>query len=61
MGFVEYVTKIKMMEAKSLLLSGKYKVYEVSEFVGYEDTSYFIRTFHKVTGLTPKDYLAKYA
>ena len=61
LGFVEYVTKIKIMEAKSLLLSGKYKVYEVSEFVGYEDTSYFIRTFHKTTGLTPKDYIAKYA
>ncbi len=60
-GFVEYVTKIKIAEAKSLLLSGKYKVYEVSEIIGYEDTSYFIKTFHKTTGLTPKEYIAQYA
>lgn len=60
MGFVEYVTKVKMSEAKSLLLSGNYKIYEVSELVGFEDPSYFIKTFHKSTGLTPKEYIAKH-
>ena len=58
-GFVEYVTRVKMAEAKNLLLSGKYKIYEVSALIGYEDTSYFIKIFHKITGVTPKEYIAK--
>lgn len=60
MGFVEYVTKVRMSEAKSLLLSGSYKIYEVSGLVGFEDPSYFIKTFHKCIGLTPKEYIAKH-
>ena len=57
-GFIEYVTKVKITEAKRLLLSGQYKIYEVAERVGYEDTSYFTKIFHKQTGFTPKDYIS---
>ena len=58
-GFVEYVTKVKIDEAKNLLLTGKYKIYEVSDMVGYEDNGYFIKTFHKVTGMTPGEFIRK--
>lgn len=59
-GFVEYVTKAKIDEAKNLLLSGQYKIYEVSNMVGYEDDGYFIKTFHKITGMTPKEFIKKH-
>jgi len=59
-GFVEYVTKVKIDEAKNLLLSGQYKIYEVSDMVGYEDNGYFIKTFHKITGMTPKEFIKKH-
>jgi two-component system response regulator YesN len=59
-GFVEYVTGVKIDKAKSLLLSGQYKIYEVSELVGYEDNGYFIKTFHKITGMTPKEFIKKH-
>lgn len=57
--FMEYVTKAKMDEAKNLLLSGQFKIYEVSDMVGYEDSGYFIKTFHKVTGMTPKEFITR--
>ncbi len=60
-GFIEYVTNMKIAECKRLLKCGKYLIYEVAELVGYEDASYFIKTFHKNTGLTPKEYIAKQA
>lgn len=60
-GFVEYVTNMKIAECKSLLRCGKYMIYEVAELVGYEDASYFVKTFRKITGLTPKEYVAKHA
>ncbi|NLU27476.1 MAG: response regulator [Hungateiclostridium thermocellum] len=60
-GFIEYVTNMKIEESKKLLRCGKYMIYEVADLVGYEDASYFIKTFRKVTGLTPKEYIAKHA
>jgi two-component system response regulator YesN len=59
-GFVEYVTGLRIDEAKNLLLSGQYKIYEVSDLVGYEDNGYFIKTFHKITGMTPKEFIRKH-
>jgi two-component system response regulator YesN len=57
--FMEYITKAKMDEAKKLLFSGQFKIYEVSDMVGYEDSGYFIKTFHKVTGMTPKEFITR--
>lgn len=58
-SFVEYVTNAKIEEAKKLLLSSNYKIYEVSEMIGYEDSSYFSKLFQKITGLKPKEYIAR--
>ena len=60
-SFVEYVTDIKMEEAKALLLSGNYKVYEVSEMLGYEYSSYFSKLFFKTTGYSPKEFIVHYS
>lgn len=53
----EYLTDVRIIQAKKLLKSvNAYKVYEISEMVGYTDFVYFSKLFKKKTGMTPKDY-----
>lgn len=54
-SFTKYLTEYRMEIAKELLESGKYKIYEVSEMVGYRTTQYFSSIFKKVNGITPSD------
>lgn len=58
-SFTDYVTGLRIEYAKKLLKSGKYKIYEVAELAGYENTHYFSRIFKKVTGKSPLDYKSK--
>jgi two-component system response regulator YesN len=39
-----------------LLRNIRYKVYEVSEMVGYHDMGYFSNAFKKLTGMTPSEF-----
>ncbi|MFA7567135.1 MAG: response regulator [Alkalispirochaeta sp.] len=56
MTFVEYVTERRMEEAKLLLRSDAFKVYEIAEQVGFRDAHYFSLTFKKQTGYTPREF-----
>lgn len=55
-GFTYYLNECRIKKAKELLLEGKYKVYEVSQLVGYSDVDYFGRKFRKHAGLTPAEF-----
>jgi len=55
-NFLEYLTKAKMDRAKILLKKHDYKVYEVSDVLGYKETAYFSKLFKKHTGYTPAEY-----
>ncbi|MDR1636304.1 MAG: response regulator [Treponema sp.] len=55
--FVDYVTRVKISEAGRLLVSGRYRVGEIAGMVGYEDSGYFSKTFHRITGFTPREYM----
>ncbi len=55
--FLEFLTKIRIEQAKELLLTGSYKVYEVANMVGYTDRRYFSTLFRKHTGVTPAEWL----
>ena len=55
-NFLEYATKAKMERAKVLLKRYDYKVYEVSDMLGYKETAYFSKIFKKHTGYTPAEY-----
>jgi two-component system response regulator YesN len=55
-NFLEYTTKAKMERAKILLKKYDYKVYEVSDMLGYKETAYFGKLFKKYTGYTPVEY-----
>jgi len=56
MTFVEYVTCRRAEEAKILLASDRYKIYEIAERVGFRDAHYFSMTFKKQTGVTPREF-----
>lgn len=60
-GFSEYITQMKINRAKELLLKENYKVYEVSDMLGFESAFYFSKVFKKVTGYSPKEYTQKQA
>ena len=54
--FVDFLTNFRVSMAKRMLASGKYKVLEVSEAVGFSDQKYFQKVFKKVCGVTPSEY-----
>ncbi len=54
MTFNQYLTKVRIDKASEMIASGKYKVYEVAEAVGYKDAAYFSYIYKKVTGNSPK-------
>lgn len=52
----DYITKVRMENAKKLLRDRRLKLYEISVKVGYADPNYFAKVFRKSTGHTPSDY-----
>ena len=50
---VEYIIQYKMEKARELLKSGRMSVSEVSQYLGYDDLSYFSRLFKKHYGVSP--------
>lgn len=53
---VEYITAIRINEAKKLLLETSLNVGEVASIVGYDNPLYFSRVFKKAVGIPPKQY-----
>lgn len=52
-----YLTKVRMEKAKTMLMEGKYMIYEVSNKVGYKNIRYFSTLFKKIIGVNPSDYV----
>ncbi len=50
---VEYVNDLRCHHAKALLLSGRYSVSDACFFSGFDNLSYFSRTFHRYMGVSP--------
>lgn len=55
--FNDYLTRVRMEKARSLLWEGKYLIYEVAEKVGYKNVPYFSHLFKKYTGHSPSELL----
>ena len=53
MNFLDCLTELRINAAKELLTDPFRSAAEVASMVGYEDSSYFARTFKKRTGMTP--------
>ncbi len=55
-GFTDYLTQVRMEEAKRLLKTRRNKIYEIAERVGYRDVKHFMRVFRKLEKCTPSEY-----
>lgn len=58
-GFTDYINQSKVEIAKEMMADGDYKIYEISDTLGFESAFYFSRVFKKVTGVSPRDYMNK--
>lgn len=54
--FSNYLTQLRILEAKKLLSSTKFSMTRIAELVGYESSTHFGRAFKKVTLMTPLAY-----
>ena len=55
-NFIEYLTKVRIRNAKDLLRNPEYSIKEVCVRSGYGDPNYFSRIFKKYEGITPSEY-----
>jgi two-component system response regulator YesN len=53
---IEYLTRIRIEEARYLLKNSLLKVYEIAEKVGYKSNSYFSTVFKEHCKMTPLEY-----
>ncbi len=56
MTFIDYVTDYRLKMAEELLVQSNLSLDEISEKIGYQTTSYFIKIFKKHFQVTPKQY-----
>ena len=55
-GFLAYLTNIRIEKAKKLLLSTSLSVTEIAENTGYSDYRVFTKVFRKTEGITPSQF-----
>jgi len=55
-NFIGALTKVRIENAKHLLESKSYRVFEVADRVGYHNYTYFSKVFKKVVGVSPEEY-----
>ncbi len=59
-NFHDYLTQVRMNEAKNLLKEPGKSIIEISMAVGYTDNKYFRKLFKRHTGIKPSDYRKLY-
>jgi AraC-like DNA-binding protein len=55
----KHIQHALLIEAKKLLLYTDHSINEIGMTLGFEDTSYFIRFFRKLTKKTPGEFRRK--
>jgi YesN/AraC family two-component response regulator len=54
--FIDFVNRERVQQAASLLSSTHLQIQQISQFVGYNNTSYFAKQFTKFMGVSPRQY-----
>ena len=55
-GFVEYLTSVRMENAGKFLYDERIKIYEIARMVGYRSSNYFVTTFYKYYNMSTTEY-----
>ena len=55
-NFIEYLTEVRLSNARMFLNNPQYSIKEVCVMSGYSDPNYFSRIFKKYEGVTPSEY-----
>lgn len=51
-----YLDSVRIEQAKKMLESQNYLIYEIAEKVGYNNSDYFYKKFKTIVGMSPSDY-----
>jgi len=54
-GIKEYQTAIRLEQAEALIASGKFKLYQVAQMVGYPNYEYFRKMYYKYNNKNPSE------
>jgi len=57
--FSDFVNKVRVEEARKMLLTGNFKIYEIAQRCGYRDIDYFRDVFKRFTGINPAEFKRK--
>ena len=55
-GFSEFVTEVRIRQAKWLLTTTDLRASDIGDRVGYQNMNYFSMLFKKMTGASPSQY-----
>lgn len=53
---LEYITLLRIQTAKKMLRESSFKIFKISQSVGYDNQRYFCQVFKKVVGVSPGQY-----
>lgn len=56
-----FIDRKRISEAKNLLVYSQYSYSRIAQYLAFSSQSYFISVFKRYTGMTPKEYRAKYS
>lgn len=59
-SIMDYMIQAKMAQAKYLLTETGHRISDICELLGYENASYFGKTFKRQVGVTPQEYRKRY-
>ena len=52
----QYINTLRVDEAKAMLNATDMSIQEISAVVGFNDSNYFTNVFHKLVGMSPREY-----
>ena len=60
-NFTDYVSRVRIEQARNLLLNPNLRVSEIAYEVGFQSLTHFNRVFKKIIGQSPSDYRSQLA
>lgn len=57
MNYIDWLTKLRIENAKKIMIEKKSTIKQACYMVGYNDPSYFSRAFKKIVGVSPTVYV----